>query len=105
MKVTLPDGREYALWFRYLRTPGTDGHQHRFDTFCLLQPYGQMQGKPTEGVALLHRKDRFEAEKGRKLALTRALEAEGFEKEVRRAVWQQYHNRANVPVGVQNVNA
>jgi hypothetical protein len=45
------------------------------------------------GIAMCHPNDQFEKEKGRKIALTKALDAAKFPRHLRTLAWEAYHAR------------
>lgn len=96
MYVQTPQG-EYQITFHHTG-PNQVGQRV---TICTLKPSGVFpppvwQAPSYTAFAICHEKDQFSKEKGRKLALKRALELgwpgpEG--REVRRKFWQAYLNR------------
>jgi hypothetical protein len=62
-------------------TPKSDATGHHEEYFVLGQ-----------GWAVVHPNDKFTKTTGRKLALTKALQAADFDRDARAEVWQAYHN-------------
>lgn len=78
-------GVNYKIWFKY---PVTDG---RRETVCLIDIEGSDETY-TAGSSVCAKSDQFSKEKGRKIALTRAIG--GYGRPFRQAAWNCYLNRA-----------
>lgn len=90
MYAKLTDGREIRIHFVHLRTSAGIPTV----TLCNLYPAISKYAAPfAQAEAYCHPNDTYSKETGRKLALTRALEAAGLGKEDRRRVWLAYHGR------------
>jgi hypothetical protein len=97
------DGSSWRFWFRYL-AEGTTALPDRKITRCQLASETAPTFVLAEGLAYLHPKDRFEREAGRKLALSRALRAAGFDKPYRAAFWQAYLGRKQKNAGADTLH-
>lgn len=82
MKFML-DGSSVSISFKYKNAV----------TMCHLEIDDNMYG----GYALCSSLDKFNKEKGRKIALRRALELAGVDKGHRRVIWIKYHTRGELP--------
>lgn len=94
MIVALNDGREFQVWFRYERMYHENEFPAGVQTSCFLHNKAlSKEGVIYEhaGHALCSPEDQFVKEKGRKLALARALQE--FPPQVRAEFWWGYHNR------------
>lgn len=83
------NGNEKKILFRHERD--SEGkYSHPVRTVC-----GIFEGETPigEGVATVHKLDRFEYDKGRKISLRYAMQAAGLTREERRQVWEQYNAR------------
>ena len=84
------NGEERKIIFRHEKETIEGNQKHPVRTVC-----GIFNGETpiAEGVAKVHKLDRFEYEKGRKISLKYALEAAEMTRDERRQIWEQYNAR------------
>ena len=100
MRVDLPDGRKYTLGFAHVRLGEPQIYKRRSGrttlvqaiTRCVVRDIGNGGTPVAEGVARCSATDRFNKERGRKIALERALL--GFERGIRARFWETYLRRS-----------
>ena len=79
MKINI-DGRDYSFKFQHNTTGQERG------TVCRV--FNEVGDQVTYGVSNVHPQDNFCKEKGRKIALSRAIKT--WEKDYRTQVWNEY---------------
>ena len=89
MKVQLENGVEY--WVSFFHHVKNDKSPY---TKCIIENNNE-KNLVGIGVATLAIGDRFCKDKGRKIAMKRALTNLGLSKEVRLLFWNQYHKMTN----------
>ena len=79
MKINI-DGRDYSFKFQHNTTGEERG------TVCRV--FNEVEDQVTYGVSNVHPQDNFCKEKGRKIALSRAIKS--WDKAYREQVWNEY---------------
>ncbi len=93
MKTTI-DGIEYKISFNHYNPPKPE----RANTQCSIE----WETGHYLGSAIVHPKDTYCKETGRKLALRRALLAGGFSREQRKLFWAAYRYRRAAPLAASD---
>ena len=89
MKVKLNNGTEY--WVSFFHHVKNDRPPY---TKCIIENNNE-KSLVGIGVATLATGDRFCKDKGRKIAMKRAMNAIGLNKETRKLFWIEYHKMTN----------
>lgn len=86
MLVTI-DNQIIAVKFQHNQTAENTG------TKCFITKGKESDGEfISAGISLLHPKDTFCKEKGRRIALAKALQESGFTKSQKASFWETYRN-------------
>ena len=85
MFIATVNGREHKVFFKHEKQAGN----HPTATTCFILDK-ETNEEVTRGVAKCNPADRFEYEKGRKIALTRALQDANATRSERGDVWAAY---------------
>ena len=99
MRFQLVDGVQFDIRFKYIPVY-LFGAEVTYQTHCTISSvnqqisYGSDKYKPVAiGVAFQNPQDVFVKDKGRRIALARALEYPHFHKAFRKLAWNAYLNR------------
>ena len=79
MKINI-DGRDYSFKFQH--------HTSGIERGTVCRVFNEVGDQVTYGVSNVHPQDNFCKEKGRKIALSRAIKT--WEKDYRTQVWEEY---------------